>query len=189
MFLHQKNPPPPPLCAGFESRQTGSGLPVLSWSCCMMSRHKFTCACTGVWDAPRAASATGSFPCAGHGWWRSPLGGSWCRSSGLSSSYSRGSWSRTRSPSVSKGNRSNSQMMSFWCMCSFGLNPFGMVMSTGSDRICGCHKSIMQRIISTVTLLASLLRNLTTTDVLQQGQRAKSKHSHTRASAALSHSE
>lgn len=48
---------------------------------------------------PGASAATGSSPCAGHGWHRSPPCGSSCRSSGLSSYCSRGSWSHRRSPS------------------------------------------------------------------------------------------
>lgn len=48
---------------------------------------------------PGATAATGSSPCAGHGWYRSPPGGSFCRSSGPSSYCSRGSWSHRHSPS------------------------------------------------------------------------------------------
>lgn len=62
-------------------------------------RPEFTRACTAVWGPPGAAAATESSPSAGRGWWRSPPDGSCCRSSGQSSSYSLGSWSRTRSPS------------------------------------------------------------------------------------------
>lgn len=49
-----------------------------------------------------AAAATGSSPCAGHGWRRRPQGGSFCRSNGLSISGSLRSWSRRHSPASQK---------------------------------------------------------------------------------------
>lgn len=128
----------------FESGQTGFGLPA-SGSCWKLLCRPddivsggpgFTCACTVAWGEPRAASATDSSPYAGHGWWRSPPGGSWCRSSGQSSSYSLGSWSRTRSPSVKQETGRDTHMMQvsvykllyfmFW-LDPFSLNHFPLV--------------------------------------------------------------
>lgn len=68
----------------------------------MTRMEDVTRACRAVSDPPGAAAATEPFPYAGRGWWRSPPGGSCCRSSGQSTSGSLGSWSRRRSPLSTK---------------------------------------------------------------------------------------
>lgn len=72
-------------------------------------RSELTRECTAVWGPPGAGVATEPFPSAGRGWWRSPRDGSSCHSSGRSTSYNQGSWSRTRSPSLEQTHTSSSQ--------------------------------------------------------------------------------